>query len=160
MNRAKTILTIILFTFNAAHAINGGVGIKTGLSGGPLFGVVGILQFTESYSMNIAVDGFPGIIFRGESNLRYTLGGKWSPHIQAGTGFYRLYQGQYEGHNINELHFYAGISRPFGSQFIITFSGGLLYTPYGLNSFIEEEDRVDVPLAPGLEVEVVYYFKE
>ena len=141
-------------------AMNMGVGAKMGFSGGPSIALLGSVKLNNRVSINASVGGFPGIIMMSEVNARYHFSNKtWSPFAQGGFGIIRFFRGRGEGKNIKEFHVCGGILWSHASSLEFGADLGLMYGPFSLNPWIEEEfPDLLIFICPILRIEAVYYF--
>ncbi len=129
-------------------ASGNGIGLRWDFSGGPLLVAAGEINLAEHCSLNLTCGGFPGIIMRGDADLRLYTGRKWPSYWQTGYGRYWFFRGQAEGEQLNEFHLRSGISRRLGKNWSWFIDLGLLWAPLQLNPWIESEHPDVIPVVP------------
>ncbi len=154
--RKFIIVFLLLFTLNTAQAGDMGIGVKMGFSGGPCFSALGIWELNNSSSLNLSLGGFPGIIFKVESNYRYTIVKEWSPFIQGGIGYWRIFRGRGDGQGITDIHMDFGISRSITPAFDISANIGILFVPVFINPWFKEEFSDGIAIVPAIGLEIIY----
>ncbi len=141
--------------------INPGIGIEAGFSGGPTLSLTMTMELNERISLNGSIGGFPGIILVSRAGIRVQLTRtELSSYVQTGVGYFHYYRGTAKGKGIKEAHFDLGLLWPNTGKWKLNFDLGLLYAPYSINHWLQEEyPEVPLFIYPVVHTGLVYFIR-
>jgi len=158
---SKSILVFLLCIFTVCTGFNGNLGFQVGITGGPYLALTGGYSMTETISVDIVAGGFPGIVSKIESNLKFATNWKYPQYIRIGIGNFAFFRGQGDGHSLTEFHFSGGITRIRGKVNLSTEIGLVYVPPLGVNDWretMDDYDPTDFPIVPMLAFQCSYPF--
>ena len=158
---SKSIPVVLFSLFTLCSAFNGNLGLQMGFTGGPYIALVGGFNLTEAITIDIVAGGFPGIVSKIESNLKFNTNWKYPHYIRAGIGNFAFFRGQANGHSLTEFHFSGGITRTSGKLNLSAEIGLVYVPPLEVNDWREtmnDYDPSQIPIVPMLAFQCSYPF--
>ncbi len=140
-------------------AADTGVGLQIEFVGGPCFAVVVENHFSRMAGVRFSVGGFPGIILRAESEVRFSAPRRRAAVFLVGAGYNRFFRGRANGKGLTEFHLGGGYRWTLKEKFRIGLNGGLLYAPTVLNPWFKETFKEEgdlLPVVPFVGIETLW----
>lgn len=156
---SKSILIFLIYLLTVCTAFNGNLGLQLGFTGGPYLALTGGYNLTETITIDIVAGGFPGIVSKIESNLKFNTNWKYPHYIRVGIGNFAFFRGQGDGHSLTEFHFSGGITRTRGKFNLSTEIGSVYIPPFKANDWRETMDDYNpspIPIVPMLAFQFSY----
>ena len=127
---------------------------KLEITGGPVASISIYEQFAKNWEFNAGIGGFPNIIFRLDTNIKYKVEKKWFPFHQFGISSMHFFRGQMDQ---KKLYIFQLSSAIYSYDFMSidwTPYFGLILVPKFMNKYPKDLD--DIGIVPMLGLEIYY----